>query len=285
MSAKSHEDLLVETLEQAGVLRSDARRAEIISWAGEDPEANDRVHTKTNATIFELLHKNELGKCVHVTGGARALTDPYHRQMCEAIRGEHKEPFRVLYHVPKDLGGGPWDLVQWNLSRWGAKGFSDWRQKLLTLNMIGSRAVDLKAYDERGRIQYSVFGNRYVQVQGRHEDTALAKYVWLIRSENVNGRLAETAEGDLRKASEVDERCFKNFVSALFTNTARKMLWKIMEGKTLTREQLLEDKNISLVDSRASEKLDALRVMGFVVRNPTGALTITEDGQSFVQSV
>jgi hypothetical protein len=285
MTAISHEQLLVDTLEQAGVPRSDAIKAEIISWAGEDRGANDRVHAKTNATIFELLHKDELGNCVHVTGGARALTDPYHRQMCEAIRGEHKKPFRVLFHVPKNLGGSPWDLVQWNLSRWGVKGFSDWRQKLLTLNMIGSHAVDLKAYDERGRIQYSVFGHRFVQVQGRHEDTALAKYVWLIKSENVNGRLAEAAEVDLRKASDVDERCFKDFVSALFTNTARYMLCKILSGRHSTREQLLEDKTISLVDPRSPEKLEALIVMGFVVQHSSGALTISEDGQSFLRSI
>jgi hypothetical protein len=205
--------------------------------------------------------------------------------MCEAIRVEHKEPFRVLYHVPKDLGGGRWGLVQWNLSRWGAKGFSDWRQKLLTLNMIGSRAVDLKAYDERSRIQYSVFGGRYVLVQGLHEDAALAKYVWLIKSENVNGRLAETAEADLEKASEVDERCFKDFVSVLFSNTARKMLWKMLDVQNSTREQLLDDKNISLVDPHASEKLDALQVMGLVAQSPAGGLNITEDGRSFFQSM
>lgn len=282
MNDKSR-DLLIKTLEQAGVPSSDAEKVEVISWAGADPAENGRVHAKTNATIFELLRKNELGKCVHVTGGARALTDPYHRQMCEAMRSEHKEPFQVLYYVPIDIKEDSWGIVKWNLSRWGEKGFSDWRQKLLTLNMIGSRGVDLKAFDERSHFQYSVFGNRYIQVQGKHRDDALAKNVWLIKSENVNGRLTEIAEADLHKASDIDERCFKDFVSTLFTNTARIMLYKIMEGKVSTRDQLLADKSISFIDPDASEKLAALQVMRFVDEDAIGHLVITADGRSFLQ--
>lgn len=282
MDNQSH-DLLIDTLVQAGVLYSDAIKVEIVSASGIDPIENSRVHAKTNAAIFELLQKNELGKCVHVTGGARALTDPYHRQMCEAMRSEQKEPFQVLYYVPNDLKDGTWEIVRWNLNRWGSKGFSDWRQKLLTLNMIGSGGVDLKAYDERSHVQYSVFGNRYIQVQGKHEDAALAKSVWLIKSENVNGQLTEIAEADLQKACHVDESHFKDFVSALFTNTARLMLYQILEGKVSTHEQLLEDKNISLIDPDASEKLAALQVMGFVNEDAGGRLAITSDGRSFLQ--
>ena len=284
MKTKSEKDLLVDTLVQAGVSRADARKAEIISWAADDQKENDRVHAKTNATIFELLHKDELGKCVHVTGGARALTDPYHRQICEGILGKDKGPFRVLYYVPKDLGTGRWDIVAWNLKRWGAKGFADWRQKLLTLNMIGSRAVDLKAYDERDHIQYSVFGNRYVQVQGKHNEQALAKYVWLIKSENVNGQLTQSADADLHEATEIDERIFRDFVCALFTNTARAMLFKVQAGRGLKREPLVNDRHLSLVDPRPSETLDALCVMGFIAEDPAGGLSITDDGRAFIQS-
>ena len=149
--------------------------------------------------------------------------------------------------------------------------------------MIGSRAVDLKAYDERSHFQYSVFGNRYIQVQGDHEDDAQAKYVWLIKSEKVNGQLTEIAEIDLQKASEIDEHRFKDFVTALFTNTARIMLYKIMERKASTRDQLLADKSITFIDPDASEKLAALQVMGFVGEDEIGHLAITSDGRSFLQ--
>ncbi|WP_077731999.1 hypothetical protein [Methylocaldum sp. 14B] len=283
MKDKSQKDLLIDTLVQAGVPLSDAGKVEIIDCAPDNPTENSRVHAKTNATIFELLQKNELGKCVHVTGGARALTDPYHRQMCEAMRSKHIEPFQVLCYKPNNVKEESWGLVDWNLRRWVKKGFSDWRQKLLTLNMIGTQSVDLKSYDERNKIQYSVFGNRYVQVQGEHEDSALAKYVWLIKSDNVNSWLTEFAEKDLQNAAEIDERCFKDFVSALFTNTARIMLYKIMEGKVSTRDQLLADENISFIDPDASGKLAALQVMGFVNEDAIGHLAITSDGRSFLR--
>lgn len=276
-------DLLIDTLVKAGIPQFDASKAEIISSATSDPTENSRVHAKTNAVLFELLQRNELGRCVHVTGGARALTDPYHRQMCEAIRSEHKEPFQVLYHVPNDLKGDNWEIVRWNLRHWGLGGFKNWRQKLLTLNMIGSGGVALKAYDERSHIQYSVFGNRYIQIQGKHEDGALAKRVWLIKSEYVNGLLTEIAETDLQKASAVDERNFKNFVTALFTNTARMMLYKILTGEASTQEQLLADENLSFVDPNAAEKLAALRVIDFVNEDAMGHLTISPDGRSFLQ--
>lgn len=280
---KQSRDLLVDTLSQVGVPEFDANHAEIISSASDDPVENSRVHAKTNATIFELLQKDELGKCVHVTGGARALTDPYHRQMCEAIRSENKEPFQVLYYVPDELDTDSWGLVRWNLTNWGKKGFSDWRQKLLTLNMIGTKGVDLKAYDERSQLQYSVFGNHFIQVQAKHQDTALAKHVWLIKSENVNGFLTELAKADLQRANDIDESGFMDFVSALFSNSARFMMYKIQDKIYSNREQLLEDKLMSFMDPDANEKLNALQVMGFVNEDARGNLTITPDGSSFLK--
>lgn len=285
MTLKQPEALLVETLTQAGVAESDAKKAKVISWSGENELENSRVHSDTNATIFRLLQRNELGKCVHVTGGARALTDPYHRQMCEAIREDHQQPFQVLYHVPKGLSDGDWQVVNWNLHQWGQKGFSDWQQKLLTLDMIGKRAVKLKSYDERSRIQYSVFGNRYIQVQGRHEDTALAKYIWLIESENINGSLAASADQDLENASDIDETIFSGFVAALFTSTARRLMLKLLNKPNVTKEALLDDKSILAIDPSASQKLSALEIMGFITKSETGQLTVSKDGQSFLRSV
>jgi hypothetical protein len=67
MTKKNHKDLLVDTLEKAGVPRSNARRAKIIDWASDNRKGNDRVHASTNATIFNLLQKDELGTCVYMS--------------------------------------------------------------------------------------------------------------------------------------------------------------------------------------------------------------------------
>lgn len=120
----SEKDRLVDTLVEAGVSRTVARKAEILSWSKDDPRANERVHTATNTLLLELLRKDEVGKCIHVTGGARALTDPFHRQICEAMLTDDKGPFQVLYHVPDTVSRNDWDVVKWNLRTWEKKGSS-----------------------------------------------------------------------------------------------------------------------------------------------------------------
>lgn len=273
---------LVDTLELAGIRRSAAQSAEIICGSDADPMENAKVHAKTNETLAELLIKDQLGKCIHVTGGARALTDPFHRQICEAIREEHKHPFQILYHVPASVASDSWDVVRWSLNVWGKKGVPTWREKLLTLKTIGSQSVDMKAFDERSKIQFSVFGDRFVQLQGVHPDNASAKQVWLIRSEEINNQLAELAEKDLSSAKDIDERIFKDFLATVFSNTSRHILHKLMEKGKLERSAVLDDKFIAAVDPAAQNKIEALKIAGFIARDAADAFKITKDGEAFL---
>lgn len=280
----SERDLLVETLVEAGIGRADARKADIIDFARVDAKDNERVHAKTNSIIFDLLQTNSLGRCIHVTGGARALTDPYHRKLCEAIRNDDREPFKVLYHVPENLGEQHWGLVAWNLKRWGKKGFSGWRQKIMTLRMIGGGGVDLKAYDERERIQYSVFGHRYAQIQSKHADDALAKFVWLINSEKVTGHLEEVADADIAKAKDIDESVFDRMVSTLFSNAARALMFDVLDFPGRSADQILHDPELSKMDGDLAATLEALKVMEFIDADVRGLLSLTRDGRSFVDA-
>lgn len=285
MSAeKSEKDFLVETLVEAGVTPSVARNAKIMSWAKDDPQENKRVHAATNSLLLDLLRKDDLGKCIHVTGGARALTDPFHRHVCEAMRLDHREPFQVLYHVPNNVARDGWGVVAWNLKKWGDKGFDDWRQKLRTLKMIGKKAVDLKAYDERSRIQFSVFGKQYAQVQGRHDDEASAKYVWLIHSEKAYEQLTESAESDLSKSAEVEERAFSDIVTSIFSNSSRAILNMIAQGDATTREDILEDDFLGVIDPNPDSTLEALKIMSFLESDPLEKFKLTDDGAAFLKA-
>lgn len=174
--------------------------------------------------------------------------------------------------------------MKWNLRRWEGTGFSDWKQKLRTLRMIGNKAVDLKAYDERRNIQYSVFGNKYVQVQGEHNDGAIAKYVWLIRSENVNELLSENAESDLTKSTDVDENAFAEVVSKIFSNSARAILKKVSSSKSINKDEMLSNKIFNMIDPDPGATLDALRVISFVVSDESGNLKLTDDGAEFFKA-
>lgn len=280
----SEKDLLVHTLVEAGISHAVARKAVILNWSKDDPRANERVHDATNNLLLELLRKDEVGRCIHVTGGARALTDPFHRQICEAMLTDEQKPFKVLYHVPDDLSRDDWGVVRWNLKTWEKKGFSDWKQKLRTLRMIGKKAVDLKAYDERAKIQFSVFGHRYVQVQGEHGDEAKAKYVWLIRSESVNERLAESAEVDISKSADVDETIFTDVVSTIFSNSARAILRKVSTFGLISKEDILADKIFSVIDHDPNRTLEALRLISFVGLDESGKLKLTDDGADFLRA-
>ena len=282
--AATEKDRLVETLVEAGVSRAVARKAEILSWSKDDPRANERVHAATNTLLLDLLRADDVGKCIHVTGGARALTDPVHRQICEEMQTDDKAPFQVLYHVPDSVARDGWGVVKWNLNNWERKGFLDWKQKLRTLRMIGKKAVDLKAFDERSKIQFSVFGHRYAQVQGQHGDQDPAKYVWLIRSESVNGLLSASAETDLTKSADVDESVFSEVVSTIFSNSARAILKKISSASTISREDILSDKVFEMIDPNPGVTLEALRVISFVSSNERGNLMLTDDGAEFYRA-
>ncbi|MBO1020431.1 hypothetical protein IPV08_10670 [Methylobacterium sp. SD274] len=282
--AATEKDRLVETLVEAGVSRAVARKAEILSWSKDDPRANERVHAATNTLLLDLLRADDVGKCIHVTGGARALTDPFHRQICEEMQTDDKAPFQVLYHVPDSVARDGWGVVKWNLNNWERKGFLDWKQKLRTLRMIGKKAVDLKAFDERSKIQFSVFGHRYAQVQGQHGDQDPAKYVWLIRSESVNGLLSASAETDLTKSADVDESVFSEVVSTIFSNSARAILKKISSASTISREDILSDKVFEMIDPNPGVTLEALRVISFVSSNERGNLMLTDDGAEFYRA-
>jgi hypothetical protein len=276
-------DELLETLEQAGVPLALARKAKVLDSSNADTKANQRVHTTTNTLIMDLLRKNELGNCVHVTGGARALTDPFHRQVCEAMLGEDKEPFRVLYYVPQERLNDPLEVVFWNLKQWRAKGFNNWRQQVLTIDMIGRRAVDMKGWENPGGIQYSVFGDRYAQIQGQHAHDAIAKPVWLLESENVNGILQEHATIALTQAIEIDESSFHDFVATLHSNIARAMLLAIGRNAGIDRDVLLSDHRFWISTTAPQDTLKVLCSMAFVKTDHSNGLHFTEAGQSFVQ--
>ncbi|MEQ1952654.1 hypothetical protein [Mesorhizobium sp. CN2-181] len=279
----SGDSLLLETLEQAGISAPLARQAKILNSSSANSEDNERVHRNTNTIIFELLRNDELGTCIHVTGGARALTDPFHRRICEAMLGENKQPFQVLYHVPSDRMGSPWDLVSWNLEQWEAKGLHRWQQKLLTIDMIGRRGVDLKGQEAQTGIQYSVFGDRYVQLQAKHSDTALAKPIWLLESENINGILREQAQIALDDATEIDEGHFHDFVGTLHSNLARAFLAMIGRTPGIDKDGLLADRRFYTTTLNPEITLDALCRMAFVLPSEHSGLTLTDSGRSFFQ--
>ena len=282
MGSIVNETALRDTLSQAGVPDHVAMRYTVLDSSGSDAGGNARVHASTNTKIMNALRDDELGSCIHVTGGARALTDPFHRQICEAMLGEGKDPFRVLYHLPADAFEKPFDVVAHTLSLWKARGFDRWEQRLLTIDMIGRKAVDLKGRADEMGIQYSIFGHRFVQLQAAHKDGANTKAVWLIEAEGIHDFLRENAEGALSGATEVDEDAFKDFNAALHSNIARAMMKRISGQRNIDQDGLLSDERFWMFPESPLDTLEALALMEFITIDPAKCLDLTTAGHDFL---
>lgn len=272
------------TLEKAGVGASLLGGLEILSSSGADTAGNETVHLATNDKIEQALADDSLGVCIHVTGGARALTDPIHRSVCTAIVGRGNDPFTVLYKVPVEKRSSRNRIVEWNLRQWGQKGFKNWRERFQAIDLVGHRSVDLKAYDAIHEIQFSVFGNQFIQIQGEHSEAAKSKPVWLIRSAKINQALTEQALKASSKSADIDESLFREFSLDLHSLLSRYLLRKVTSTPGIDRDGLLGDPNLMDAIGDPSEMLDSLCVMDFIVQDQTSTLKVTEQGREFLSS-
>lgn len=230
MVDKSDERALISTLDLTGLESPNPKRIKTLAFSSAKKQENKRVHQATNRLIFELLSTEDLGTCIHVTGEARAMTDPFHRQVCAEMRRRNKGSFFVLYNIPDDRRVSAAALVQWNLSRWASGTLSRWDEELRTIDVIAKRSVNLLAYNTLDEIQYSVFGDKYVLLQEKHSDNATSKRVWLLESEGVNSHLTERAKGFVAAAADIDEGLFREFIVNLSGTAARRCLSLLTKG-------------------------------------------------------
>ena len=273
------------TLEKAGVAAGLFKGVKILSSSGADKAGNKTVHLATNDRIEKALADGSLGICIHVTGGARALTDPIHRSVCTAIVGRGNDPFTVLYNVPAESRSNRNRIVEWNLQQWAQKGFENWRERFQAIDLVGHRSVDLKAYDASHEIQFSVFGNRFIQIQGEHSEGAKSKPVWLIQSERINEALTEQALKASSESADIDESLFREFSLDLHSLLSRYLLRKVASKPGIDRDGLLGDPNLTNPIGDPPEVLDGLHVMDFIVQDEAFALKVTDQGREFLSSL
>lgn len=267
------------TLHEAGVELPDGYST--IAHGDASIEQNQEVHRQTNAILLDLLISGELGTCIHVTGEMRALLDPLHRQICLEMHRRGKEIFRVIFNVPEERRHDSIATVGWSLSRWDEKKFG-WKEQLRTVDVIGDRAVDLRAASTLDQIQYSVFGKKYILLQAKHQDLAPAKQLWLIESERLNDALTEKAKALFDAASEVDERGYRQFISALSGMASRIALRRLAESGSVSRRQISEE-DLMPFEEDAPEAIATLEAVNFVKPEPGDLLRITDAGIQYLR--
>jgi hypothetical protein len=280
MSTKQHNMALAATLELAGLGNIRIEPAGWLAFADPDVAQNERVHRATNDLLFSLLGQGDTGRCIHVTGEMRALLDPFHRELCSQMHRQCGRVFSVLYNLPEDRRLDRNLVIAWSLERWAKKGRRSWQDYLRTFDVIGERAVDVRAGMTENLIQYSVFGSRYVQLQEKHQDAQPAKRVWLLESPELNEALTECGEQLLREAVDIDERWYRAFVSSLNNLGARSILLRLADGKTLAKEELDDGKLRDFDASATPDAANALRTMGFVTEHQNG-LKISPHGKEY----
>jgi hypothetical protein len=253
-----------------------------LAYAEAEEAQNKRVHRRTNEVLLDLLASGEFGTCIHVTGEMRALLDPFHRQVCSEMHRKNGSYFSVLYDVPEQHRKDRDSIIKWNLSRWSAKGAHKWDEQLRTLDVIGERAVELRAHNTLNEIQYSVFGNKFILLQEKHLDTAPAKRLWLLESEELNQALTEHGQALLRSATDIDESWYRSFLSSLSDMPSRFVLKKLAEGQQVNLERLSDDKLLARFEASPLESLGALKAGGFVHERNDGRLRMTSRGREYL---
>jgi hypothetical protein len=243
------------------------------------------VHRKTNDLIQECLKANALGECIHVTGEMRALTDPFHRYLCEEINHSDQRVFRVIFNLPEEYTENTTKILEWNLEGW-ARDNSErkWYEELRTIYSIANRSVSLYAFDTSHEVQYSVFGNRYTLLQEKHACRTSNKHTWLVESEDMNSLLAVRANALIKKAKDIDEGNYRRFTQNINGIASRRFLSLLSAAHILPIERLITDSIASDFTESTQEILDGLMLMGFIEIHKRESVAITNAGREFANA-
>lgn len=272
---------LIDTLELVGINRR--KLPKIIAFSPANKQENKKVHEITNKLILDLIETNDLGECIHVTGEMRALTDPFHRRLCEEMRLRDKGSFHVLYNIPEKMQNDAISIVNWNLTRWTKKSVvREWTEELRSIDVIANCAVDLFAYNTENEVQYSVFGDKYIQLQEKHNATE--KRIWLLESDDINSHLVDRGKNFIGKAIDINQHLFREFTLNLSGVAARRYLSKLSKKKFIDENKLLNDAFVRDFAPDPKGALDVLKTMEFVIEDAHKQLSITTEGREFLKS-
>ena len=283
--AKEDAAALASTIAATGFTGS-LKNADCLAFSPASSDGNKAIHAKTNEQLLGTLLNDSPGQCIHITGEMRALADPFHRRLCAELAKRARTRFIVVYDIPEGYSGSPDGVGKWNAQRWSSKG---WTEKLSAMNFIGDAFVDVRAFNTLHEIQYSVFGNRYVQLQEKHVDegysrTPSPKRVWLLDSEKLNGFLTARALDMIGKSKDIPETLFKRFFAKVSGVTAQNILARLTQNGSIHSEAIL-DRDLLEFDPQAADTMEILQAMGFVKTDNESGVAITPEGRQFVETL
>ena len=290
MLTKVDEHALAATFEQAGVATIDPRKVTWLAFSGPDQAKNELVYSEANDRLVKLIKDNSVGHCIHVTGEMRALADPFHRRVCAEIYQRGQEKFSLIYSIPPGYRESPEGVGRWNAESWRRSG---WVDRLSAFSMIGKDIVDVFAYDTLDKIQFTVFGNRYLLLQEKHKDEVsgstrgapIPKRVWLLSCEKLNHAFAEKAAVIKNDAEALPDALFRRFAVSIHGVTSRQIINRLVESGGRGHVDQIIDETLRRFDSQVEAHLTALKTIGFVKNGLANMLDLTNEGRQYFASV
>jgi len=277
MSENNYEEKLRQTLSLLGIY--EALPKVILHGCSEEDIKN--VHKETNNIIHECMKNNNIGECIHITGEMRALTDPFHRYLCEEISQKEQKVFRVVFNLPETHMQNATKIIEWSLEGWASdKSGRKWHEELRTIYSIANRSVSLYAFDTSNDIQYSVFGSKYILLQEKHDDRIAIKHKWLLESESINSMLLMRAEELIKKSKDIDGGNYRKFTQNV-NSIASKRFLALLSKTDLPIEKLIIDEIAKDFVESTQEILENLIIMGFIEIRENELAFITYSGREF----
>ena len=276
------QEALRRTVEATGY-KGKIGNLDCVHYSPPEMAANQEIRAKVNETLLETLLKGHVGTCVHITGKMHALADPFHSRLCAEVAKRSNTRFTVVYDPPEEATD-TLDGVSDCAKLWSDAPSS---AKLNAVRLIGNSYVDVHAGRTNDLIQYSVFGDRYTQLQERHDEDRpgkSAKRIWLIKSDDLNGFLAEKALATIDVSTDVDDGVFRSFFTKVNGVASRNMLNDLANGGPRLPEKLLTSMIVEF-DPDASRTLGWLQDLLLLERGSDGTLSVTEEGMRFVSNV
>ena len=247
MANKADEHALSATFEQAGIGTVDPRKVTCLAFSEANQVDNELVYSAANDLLVTLIKDKSVGHCIHVTGEMRAEADPFHRRVCAEIYERGQEKFSLIYNIPPKYRDSPEGVGQWNAESWRRSG---WVDRLSAFSIIGKDMVDVFAYDTLDKIQFTVFGDRYVLLQEKHNDEvnedpkggAILKRVWLLACEKLNQAFAEKALAIKSDAEALPDALFRRFAVSIHGVTSRAIISRLIKsGGSGHRDRIIDD--------------------------------------------
>jgi hypothetical protein len=227
----------------------------------------------------------------HITGEARALVDPAHRQVLRGAcaRGETSA---IACSFESSDAPSAWDFVAHQHKHWGR---FEWFDLIDILALAAHPVVRIYRLPEPEDVHFSIFGDRLVLLQEPHHHPTEEKWVWFLESRALAAALRPRLEQLFARAVPIEPAEFDEILDWLHEYETFEALAELVEGSGADQGAIDADPAADLparaVDGAASDVTTVGRdrgatctrlvALGFV---EPGGLALTARGRAWFAS-